>query len=309
MPPAGENPYSTMGQQRYYNNADIILLVSNTSVTAVSGLWNSFGTILSSNEVSTFVSTNTSFYSKREQKTIQAINIDVGKLVQWNATNTSIRPIFPVQDVRVLYVADNRTLPSGSESGVRLINGQQLPPQGLTVATPSPIYIQGNYNCPTSALGTTNTSGTLPASVAADAVTVLSTAWADTNSSKTMTYRKAGNTTVNAAVLTGIVPTTSASDSGGVENFPRFLEDWTGITFTYNGSLVCMFNSQIATGLWLGIGSMGYDIYNPPNRNWAWDTNYQFSNKLPPATPALEIMVRSTWRTPAAFTTNILAGF
>ncbi|MGH7970795.1 MAG: hypothetical protein ACREIC_18905, partial [Limisphaerales bacterium] len=101
---------------------------------------------------------------------------------------------------------------------------------------------------------------------------------------------------------------TGTSDSGGVENFPRFLEDWTGDTLTYNGSMVAMFYSRVATGLWMGIGST-YDIYNPPNRNWGLDQNFQYSNKLPPATPALEILVRSNWRTPAAFTTNVMAGF
>src|SRR5213075_1505083 len=106
---------------------------------------------------------------------------------------------------------------------------------------------------PASARGTTNTSGTMPASVCADAVTVLSTGWVDTNaalSSTVLSSRIAANTTVNAAILTGIVPTTSASDSGGVENFPRFLEDWTSKTLTYNGSMICMFYSQYATGLW-----------------------------------------------------------
>ena len=144
--------------------------------------------------------------------------------------------------------------------------------------------------------------------MAADAVTVLSTSWLDSNSSKSLSSRAAGATTVNAAFLTGLVTTTMTSDSGGVENFPRFLEDWTGINFTYNGSMVCMFSSRVATGLWLGIGST-YDIYNPPNRNWAWDQNFSYSDKLPPATPALELLVRSNWRTPAAFTTNVMAGF
>ena len=42
--------------------------------------------------------------------------------------------------------------PSAStyESGVRLVNGTNLPPQGLTVATPSPVYILGDYNVPAS---------------------------------------------------------------------------------------------------------------------------------------------------------------
>ena len=308
IPPSTEDPLSSMGQQRYYNEADLIVVVSNSTISVTSGRWNSFATSLNTNEVFLFVSTNTSFYNKREAKTVRSIDMDIGKLDLWNATNTSVRPYLPPHDVRVVYVADKRTLAGTEESGVRLVNGATLPPQGLTVATPCPLYIQGNYNCPAAALGTTNTSGTLPASVACDAVTVLSTTWNDGNSSKSLSSRIAGNTTVNAAFLTGIVATTSASDSGGVENFPRFLEDWTGDTLTYNGSMIAMFYSRVATGLWKGIGST-YDIYNPPNRNWALDQNFQYGDKLPPATPSLTVLVRSYWRTPAAFTTNVMAGF
>ena len=36
--------------------------------------------------------------------------------------------------------------------------------------------------------------------------------------------------------------------SGGVENFPRFLEDWSGKTFTYYGSMLELYNSQ--QGYW-----------------------------------------------------------
>lgn len=308
MPPASEDPLSTMGQERYFNKADLILLVSNNTVVAESGRSTSFAYSLSTNEISSFLSTNLSFYSKREAKTIAAVQIDVGKFVSWNATNTSLRPHLPMQDVQTLYISDQRTLPSSSESGVRLVNGSTLTPQGLTVASSSPIYVQGDYNVPAAARGTTNTSGTVPASIVADAITVLSTNWNDANSSKSLSSRIGMETTVNAAFMTGIVPSSLASDSGGVENFPRFLEDWTGHTFTYNGSIICMYYSAIGTGLWKGIGGT-YDIYNPPNRNWAWDLNFQYRNKLPPGTPCLTVLVRSNWRTPTAFTTNTLAGF
>jgi hypothetical protein len=277
-------------------------------VVAESGRSTSFAYTIPTNELSSFLSTNVSFYNKREAKTVSAIQIDIGKLVQWNATNTSIRPHLPSQDVETIYISDQRTVASGTESGVKLVNGGTLTPEGLTVATSSPLYVQGDYNVPVSAKGTTNTTGTLPASLVADAVTVLSTSWNDSNSSKSLSSRLAGDTTVNAALITGIVASTSASDSGGVENFPRFLEDWTGHTFTYNGSIICMYYSAFATGLWKGIGST-YDIYNPPNRNWAWDQNFQYRDKLPPSTPCLTVLVRSHWRNPTAFTTNSLAGF
>src|SRR5439155_9106591 len=138
--------------------------------------------------------------------------------------------------------------------------------------TASPAYTLGNYNLSTGFSGT-NTVNTKPSSIVSDAITVLSTAWSDANSYNAMALRIANDTTVNAAFLAGIVTSTSASDSGGIENFPRFLEDWGAVatkTLTYNGSMVVMFPSRVATNLWLGIGST-YDIYNPPIRNWALD--------------------------------------
>ena len=146
----------------------------------MSGLWNNFTTVLPTNEVNLLITTNTQFASSRENKTIKAINLDISNLLLWNATNTLIRPSLPWHDVKSIYVADRRTQFATNEGGLRLINGTNLPPLGLTVATSSPLYIQGNYNCPPGAFNTTNTSGTLPASVAGDAITILSTAWDDT---------------------------------------------------------------------------------------------------------------------------------
>src|SRR5204862_5891284 len=104
----------------------------------------------------------------------------------------------------------------------------------------------GHYNAPAAHLGTTNTSLTKPAALIGDSVTVLSTAWNDANSGLSIGNRVPANTTVNAAFLAGIVPSNGVRYSGGVENFPRFLEDWTPSSrvFTYNGSMVVMFNSR-----------------------------------------------------------------
>jgi len=308
IPSPLEDPYSGIGAQRYYNKADLIILVSNTNIVAESGLSTLFDRQVPTNELATFFTTNVSFYNQREGKTIRALQIDVGALTRWNATNSDVSPALPQRNVATVYVADLRTFASTNEPGIRLVNGTNLPPMGLTVATPDPLYVLGNYNAPPSALGTTNTTATLPASFAADAITILSTNWNDANSALSLSSRIAKNTTVNAAMLTGIVASTSASDSGGVENFPRFLEDWSSATLTYNGSMICMFYSSIATGLWKGIGST-YNIYNPPTRNWGLDQNFQYQNKLPPSTPSLAVLVRQGWHIPAAFTTNVVTCF
>ena len=124
-------------------------------------------------------------------------------------------------------------------------------------------------------------------------MTILSPAWNPNNSASSISSRTATSDTVNAAILTGNVPSNGTYYSGGVENFIRFLEDWSGQTLWYNGSLVCMFPSQIATGHWPGTGT----VYNPPTRNWCFDQNFNNPNKMPPLMPQTRILVRGRWAT------------
>jgi hypothetical protein len=173
-----------------------------------------------------------------------------------------------------------------------VFNGLQLPTNGLTVATGRPLYVWGDYNTDAATKGTANTSTTRPASLVADAITILSDAWVDGNSAS---MQDAKPTTVNAAFLTGSVDTTSGQYSGGMENFPRFLESWGAANpFTYNGSMVKMFPSLYATNVWNGINYAKH-YYDPPARNWAYDANFDDQTKLPPKTPSLLQVIRSQW--------------
>ncbi len=289
VPPDTELASSLMGQQRYHNKADLILLVSNDTVVAKSGTFNSFGTTIPWSEVTNFLSTNISFYNKREAKTIKTSELDVGRLKTWSQTNNSLRSVLG-RDVRQIYVADFRTQSGSTESGVRVKNGQTLPSLGLTVATPNPLYVQGNFNAPAANLGTTNTANSLPASLVADAITILSTNWSDANAGSSISSRTAGNTTVNAALLGGIVASNGTNYSGGVENFPRFLENWSNKTLAYNGSMVVMFYSRTATAPW-----GGSDVYSPPTRQWTFDLNFLDATRLPPGTPEVRALVRGQW--------------
>lgn len=291
VPPVGESITSPLGKQRYYNNAELILEVGNGTLTARTGPRISSVVNVPQAELQKFVSTTASFQDHRQGKTVKPVDLDVGKLKLWSETNNLLRPALG-GDVRLIYVVDNRTLGSSEMSAVRLKNGAELPAQGFTLATERPVYIQGHYNSPTSTRGTTNTVGTLPASVVGDAITILSSAWLDSNSTKSLSDRDAAATTVNAAFIAGIVETkTNGSYSGGAENFPRFLEDWgSGRTFTYNGSMVVLFPSRYATGKW-GMGN----VYNPPPRNWAFDLNFLQPELLPPGTPSVRVLIRGKW--------------
>ncbi len=293
-PPAGEDANSSIGRLRYYNLCDMVVTVSdpainNIGINATSGHFNNFLTPIPTNELVTFVSTANSFADAREGKTVRPIDINIGKLTAWSLTNTSL-PLIG-SNLTSVYVVDNRTLPGTSLGAVRVINGMQLPPNGLTVATGRPLYVLGDYNTDSATKGTTNTSTTRPASLVADAITILSDNWSDANSVNGLGSRTASSTTVNAAFLTGAVNTTLGHYSGGMENFPRFLESWgSGNVFTYNGSMVRMFPSLYATNVW-GLSN----VYNPPKRNWAYDANFDDPTKLPPKTPSLLQVMRGQW--------------
>jgi hypothetical protein len=291
-PPNGEDAGSPLGRLRYYNQCDMLLVVSDAGINATSGHFNGFATPIPTNELATFVSTASSFKDWREGKTVQPIDIDIGKLTAWSLTNSNLRLALIGSSLTSVYVKDTRTLPGTSLGAVRVLNGTNLPANGLTVATGRPLYVQGDYNELNPAnLGTTNTSTTRPASLVADAITILSGHWSDANSTLGVGSRTAASTTVNAACLTGTVETTLGHYSGGMENFPRFLETWgSGNVFTYNGSMVKMFPSLYATGVW---GQA--NVYAPPKRNWAYDANFDDPTKLPPKTPSLLQVMRGQW--------------
>jgi hypothetical protein len=285
IPPAGEATNSLMGMQRYYNKADLIVLVSNNTVVARSGAYNNFSVSIPWATINLFLNTNASFFDKRLYQTIRATEIN---LADFNSQYSALTTLLG-RNPRILYIADLRTPDASTISGLRLINGQTLPSAGLTVATLNPLYTKGHYNSP-SGTGTTNTSATAPASLVADAFTVLSGNWDDSESGDDLDEREASSTTVNAGVIAGIVPSGGGYYSGGAHNFLRLLEDWSGDTLTFNGSMVALFTSQIATAPW-GMS----DIYNPPSRKYARDWNFTNPAKLPPGTPELKTLIRSQW--------------
>ncbi|MGZ8919887.1 MAG: hypothetical protein ACXW3L_02775 [Limisphaerales bacterium] len=289
IPPSAESPNSLLGKQRYYNKSDLVIVVSNGTVTTKSGAFDNFSTIIPQSQVNAFLRTNASFFDKREGKTVKAVELDVAKLRTWSTTNTLLRPLLN-RDVSAVFIADKRTQTASTQPGVRVVNGAQLPNSGLTISTPNPLYVKGHFNAPSAHRGTTNTTLTKPSSLVADSITILSGAWADDKAASGLGSRGAESTTVNAAFLSGIVPSNGVRYSGGVENFPRFLENWSGKTLTYNGSMVVMFYSEIANAPW---GSN--DVYNPPDRKWAFDLNFMDATKLPPGTPQLLTLIRGRW--------------
>lgn len=198
--------------------------------------------------------------------------------------------------------------------GVRLINGTTLPgvydaanslnTRGFSVASENAVYVKGNYNATGIASVGTPTAATLylpqdtathiPASIVADAITVLSNNWQDSRSFRypfSLSQRSATETTVRFAMLAGDArsslegsPNQGGGDprlTGGVHNFKRFLENWGSARLNYAGSLINLFNSRGNNGAF----KCCTNVYSPPARNWVFDTTFLDPSRLPPGTP------------------------
>ena len=203
------------------------------------------------------------FYNFREGKWLTATEIDIEELIAAGQ----------VPGNGIIYISASETLPGARDAVIRLVNGSRLPQGGLTVATDNPLYIRGNYNVVIPQ----------PASVLADALNILSNSWDDVNSDQSIGHRRASDTTIRAAVMAGTLETTPGNYNGGIENFPRFLEDWGGMSMTYVGSLVCMWISEWATGQFV----YGGEYYIAPSRNWSFDSAFYSPDGLPPGTPSV----------------------
>ncbi len=214
------------------------------------------------------------FYDQREGRTMTATDVDVAKLQRSTTAMNALNSPPSGSDPGVLYVSST----DGSRA-VRFLNGTDIPANGLTVASNNPVYIQGDYN-----------TANRPAAVIGDAITVLSNSWRDANSSSSnLADRTASETTVKAAFMGGNKNTAGGQYSGGAENFIRFLENWSGKNFNYSGSLICLWQSQQATGNW----RYGSPVYTAPVRVWSYGID---PSRLPPGTPRVRTVERFAWR-------------
>ncbi len=261
------------------------------------------------------------FYEGREDLRPDLIDVHMDSLRIWSDAARATRA------PRIIYLNfinvggnTNKDLVS-----VRLRQGTQLPRPsvstdtgGLSMVTERPVYILGDYN----------TSIWRPAAIMGDAITFLSNppnpamaqtpgslstrcsaaaGWCDTLQTN-FQQRTARPTAVRAALLAGHSATpcdyaragcSAPAYGGGLENFPRFLENWGGVTFTYTGSLVSLYQSRFVFGLWgntsnVGFGSGAY--YSAPTRQWSFDVNFRFPERLPPGTPSVGTVLQTAFR-------------
>jgi hypothetical protein len=191
---------------------------------------------------------------------------------------------------------------------LKIVNGKSLTAVGpcpggnncgLTIAAENPVYIQGDFNANSGGNGWGDPS--IAASVAGDAVTLLSNQWNDINSfsSPYSTNLRNGTTTwYRVAVIGGATnyfpqPSGTAQDygtDGGVHNFLRYIETWGG-TLEYEGSIIDLYYSRQANGTFKCCNT----VYGPPTRGYNFDTNFLTPALLPPRTPLFRDVNTTGW--------------
>jgi Tfp pilus assembly protein PilX len=188
---------------------------------------------------------------------------------------------------------------------------------GFTVASEEPVYVLGNYNSGTADPfwpSGGNPAGALhsASAIIADAVTLLSNPPSGTTSPTTNVgwqdaisflspgdvSNRPGNTSYyRVAIAAGKSipfpqPAWGGQDfgtDGGMHNFLRYLENRgaNGATVNYTGSLISMYYSQYATGVFKCCNV----VYGAPQRNYFFDTQFLNPNNLPPGTPMFQDVV------------------
>jgi hypothetical protein len=239
------------------------------------------------------------FFDGREGNMRDVLDVDIAGLAAWAAGNSNKASEVIYVEMKVpaniggwsaaalALLADNSLDPA-----VRTVNATVLPNR-MSIATDWPLYVKGDYN----------SLAWKPAALIGDAITILSTAWFDADHKKQVVEKlNATETEVWAAVLAGHSATPCDHEDagcpggyadfygGGIENFPRFLERWSGIQFIYRGSLVSLDIAQRAIGTWNGT------YYSPPKRDWQFDTRFEDPSNLPPGTPVVGVVIRTAFR-------------
>jgi len=246
----------------------------------------------------TYIVTPGQFHDNRQNQIVKTFDVNIAELKQRSAALNSI-----ASGNGLLYISTDPNA-GGNLNAVRLTNAESMPKQAIrntmTVATDRPMYLEGNVNS-----GTGNNRATLL--LAADAITVtsqhltLANTYKDNKPAKPTAATPPGGKTdgkwiTNAIFMLGQVSSKydnnkdrdhyvngqlRSSMSGGAHNVLRYLENWDGVQHEFNGSLICLFESQIAKGAF-----WGRDYYNPPKRRYNWDADLR-TKERPAGMPML----------------------
>ena len=285
----------------YWDKADIRIVLDRNGVTPEIQVRNANGTPDAAAGATLAGCGNAAGYSdtlknNREDTFVQMLDIDVEDVLDCLHGSGLLAGGADIDDASegglVWYLGvDGPDSDAINSYGVRVSNGRKLASsdplapeiRGLTVVTDQAVYVEGDFNA----------VDKKPAAFLADSLNVLSNAWNDSDSLLALSNaeRKAGDTTIYAAFLAGTDTTggelgegtagQGGAYNGGVENYPRFHENWSGRTLTYRGSFVSLNRPLHVNGAWV----YGAPQYTAPNRDWGYDTDFDSAENLPPLSP------------------------
>lgn len=286
----------------YWDHADLRLVLKMTAADAPNGIevrnandtnFSSATTTLSgcAGSIATKATGVTTIKNFRENKNIRLLDVDLQALFNclknsnWFGTGKLLSDATDGGLVIHLSVKGPNSNAAANSYGVRVKNAQELKStaagapaiKGLTFVSDQAMYIQGNFN----------SVNKKPLAVMADSLNVLSAGWNDANAASALSSRIASSTTINGAFLAGTDVTGGVEGAsgqggaynGGLENYPRFHEDWSGKIMTYRGSFVSLNKPRHVNGTWSA------QSYSPPSRDWNYDTSFNDAANLPPITP------------------------
>jgi hypothetical protein len=218
-----------------------------------------------------------------------------------NITNTNAAGARPTA-VRVFNARNINQMGTGSalnrpvlDSAAQGLLDRNPPTKGLSIVTNLPTYVLGDVNLGSSPTDFSQTSQWSPMLIAGDLVSLQSNNWNDANArwSTNLTVRDAAETTYNMQMLAGWLPTTSSESSGGLHNFPRFIEDWDGVFCHIKGSLVVGWHAVFAQWARHCCDDVSYQ---PPNRDWGFDRHLESILNQPPGAPLYDVQSTRRWK-------------
>ena len=237
-----------------------------------------------------------------------ACNIEWIKIPQCSISGAANPALGTVNAIRLINGADLNTT-SGQSDGTDLV-------AGLTIASNLPVYVLGDFNSSSWDKGSNTPSAQwVPAMIAGDSVTWLSKDWNDRNSPWNLDYRdtkdeessnskapygretEGDDTTQIYCMVAGDVPwgqetSPYEGQSGGLHNFPRFIErlNEEDHRFRFRGSLINGFRSVHQNQPFDCC-----DIYSPPIRDWGFDPNLSVTANQPPGAPTIFVHAVRSW--------------
>jgi hypothetical protein len=299
---SGFTETQTTKRQKFVYKADLIFRKRNSSGTIVKQWYrnNADGTdysVLSAFNISLNTAIDTpvvagnhkdSLYEFGDQKWMTATYVNMAKFF--------VASVDPADQVVYLEGQFDESVTPKKRDVFVLYNGATLG-RNITFVSNCPIYIWNKFNC----------RNTKAAAVVADLITALSPAWKPTYQVDS-TLRHGADDSVYACLMGGVHrarvhpawnnltdpdyydwnqdDNASYSDRiGQPHNHMSFVEDLSGTTFTYMGSMVALWRCLYITGLYRF--NPGNNIYVQPTRNYGFDSRYNNLKNMPPGTPTM----------------------